>query len=181
TNSLYDNVSLYVEYFDRDATGKTKQIAVKKGTQLIKIPLVNSTITDNISYNWFFLKEQQLYSDRGSYTMEQEKIKDEQWLVEWQSWNDKLNPAQQYQWKLLLKNAKTNKAFQGEFLASMYDASLDLFLQNRSWRDKAQKGITEPYIYFSSPDKPRTIQQNYLQNHNYRFSIDYYWNTWNYY
>src|SRR5690606_29295873 len=120
TNSLYDNVLLYVEYFDRDATVKTKQIAVKKGTQLIKIPLVNSTITDNISYNWFFLKEQQLYSDRGSYTIEQDKNQEEeQWLVEWQSWNNRLNPGQEYQWKLLLKNAKTNKAFQGEFLASM--------------------------------------------------------------
>lgn len=181
TNSLYDNVSLYVEYFDRDATVKTKQIAVKKGTQLIKIPLVNSTITDNISYNWFFLKEQQLYSDRGSYTMEQEKIKDEQWLVEWQSWNDKLNPAQQYQWKLLLKNAKTNKAFQGEFLASMYDASLDLFLQNRSWRDKAQKGISQAYILFSSPRKSNTVQQSYLYVSNFYRGTNFYWNTWNYY
>lgn len=181
TNSLYDNVSLYVEYFDRDATIKTKQIVVKKGTQLIKIPLVNSTITDNISYNWFFLKEQQLYSDKGSYTIEQEKKEDEKWLVEWQSWNDKLNPAQQYQWKLLLKSAETNKAFQGEFLASMYDASLDLFIQNRSWRNKAQKGISQAYILFSSPRKPNTIQQNYLYGSNFYNNINFYWNTWNYF
>src|SRR5690606_39044489 len=95
TNSLYDNVWLYVEYFDRDATVQSKQFLVKKGSQLIKIPLANSTENETISYNWFFMKEQQLYSDKGSYTIEQEKKEDEKWLVEWQSWNDKLNPAQQ--------------------------------------------------------------------------------------
>ncbi|HLW62826.1 MAG TPA: alpha-2-macroglobulin family protein, partial [Flavobacterium sp.] len=181
TNSLYDNVWFFVEYFDRDATLQSKQFSVKKGTQLIKIPLVNSTENENISYNWFFLKEHQLYSDKGSYTIEQEKKEDEKWLVEWQSWNDKLNPAQQYQWKLLLKNAKTNKAFQGEFLASMYDASLDLFIQNRSWRNKAQKGISQAYILFSSPRKSNTIQQNYLYGSNFYNNINFYWNTWNYF
>ena len=180
TNSLYDNVWFFVEYFDRDATVQSKQFSIKKGTQLIKIPLVYSTENETISYNWFFVKEQQLHSNSGSYTIEQDKKEDEKWLVEWQSWNDKLNPAQQYQWKLLLKSAETNKAFQGELLASMYDASLDLFIQN-AWINRAKKGETEPYIYFSNPNKPHTIQQNYLQNHNYFFSIDYYWNTWNYY
>src|SRR5690554_3328636 len=184
TNSLYDNVSLYVEYFDRDATVQSKQFSIKKGSQLIKIPLVNSTENETISYNWFFVKEQQLYSNRGSYTMEQEKIKDEEWLVEWQSWNDKLNPAQQYQWKLLLKNAKTNKAFQGEFLASMYDASLDLLLENEwgsSWRTNPEKINSYVYVNFSSPRKPNTVQQNNLYASNFYRGINFYWNTWNYY
>src|SRR5690554_863221 len=184
TNSLYDNVSLYVEYFDRDATVKSKQFSIKKGSQLIKIPLADSTENETISYNWFFVKEQQLYSNRGSYTMEQEKIKDEEWLVEWQSWNDKLNPAQQYQWKLLLKNAKTNKAFQGEFLASMYDASLDLLLENEwgsSWRTNPEKINSYVYVNFSSPRKPNTVQQNNLYASNFYRGINFYWNTWNYY
>src|SRR5690606_11238993 len=185
TNSLYDNVSLYVEYFDRDATVQSKQFSIKKGSQLIKIPLANSTENETISYNWFFLKEQQLYSNSGSYTIEQDKKnEEEQWLVEWQSWNDKLNPAQQYQWKLLLKNYKTNKAFQGEFLASMYDASLDLLLENEwgsSWRTNSEKINNYVYVNFSSPRKPNTVQYNYLYGSNFYRGIDFYWNTWNYY
>src|SRR5690554_3481030 len=186
TNSLYDNVSLYVEYFDRDATVKSKQFSIKKGSQLIKITLADSTENETISYNWFFVKEQQLYSNRGSYTMEQEKIKDEEWLVEWQSWNDKLNPAQQYQWKLLLKNAKTNKAFQGEFLASMYDASLDLLIdvwdrEEKSWITNSEKINNYVYINFSLPRKSNTIQQNNLYASNFYRGINFYWNTWNYY
>src|SRR5690606_17784827 len=185
TNSLYDNVSLYVEYFDRDATVQSKQFSIKKGSQLIKIPLANSTENETISYSWFFVKEQQLYSNSGSYTIEQDKNEEEeQWLVEWQSWNDKLNPAQQYQWKLLLKNAKTNKVFQGEFLASMYDASLDLLLENEwgsSWRTKSEKINNYVYVSFSSPRKSNTIQQSYLYASNYYRGINFYWNTWNYY
>lgn len=187
TNSLYDNVWLYVEYFDRDATVQSKQFIIKKGSQLIKIPLANSTENETISYNWFFLKEQQLYSDNGSYTIEQDKKEDEEWLVEWQSWNDKLNPAQQYQWKLLLKNAKTNKAFQGEFLASMYDASLDLLIDEwdrdeQSWITNSQKLNDYTYVSFSSPEKKDMIQHNYLYGSNFGTSnIHFYWNTWNYF
>lgn len=184
TNSLYDNVWLYVEYFDSDATVQSKQFSIKKGSQLIKIPLANSTENETISYNWFFMKEQQLYSDKGSYIIEQEKKGDEKWLVEWQSWNDKLNPAQQYQWKLLLKNAKTNKAFQGEFLASMYDASLDLLIENgwgSSWRTNSDKINNYAYVSFSSPRKSNGVQQNYLYGSNFYNNINFYWNTWNYF
>src|SRR5690606_33697391 len=132
-------------------------------------------------------KEQQLYSDKGSYTIEQEKKEDEKWLVEWQSWNDKLNPAQQYQWKLLLKNAKTNKAFQGEFLASMYDASLDLLIDEwdrdeKSWITNSQKLNDYTYVSFSSPEKKDMIQHNYLYGSDFGASnIHFYWNTWNYF
>src|SRR5690606_37296248 len=184
TNSLYDNVWLYVEYFDSDATVQSKQFIIKKGSQLIKIPLANSTENKTISYNWFFLKEQQLYSDNGTYTIEQENSKDEEWLIEWQSWNDKLNPAQQYQWKLLLKNGKTNKAFQGEFLASMYDASLDLLIENgwgSSWRTNSDKINNYAYVSFSSPRKSNGVQQNYLYGSNFYNNINFYWNTWNYF
>ncbi len=188
TNSLYDNVSLYVEYFDRDATVQSKQFSIKKGSQLIKIPLANSTENETISYNWFFLKEQQLYSNSGSYTIEQDKKnEEEQCLVEWQSWNDKLNPTQQYQWKLLLKNAKTNKAFQGEFLASMYNASLDLLIDEwdrdeKSWITNSQKLNDYTYVSFSSPEKKDMIQHNYLYGSDFGASnIHFYWNTWNYF
>src|SRR5690606_14452975 len=63
----------------------------------------------------------------------------------------------------------------------MYDASLDLFLQNRSWRDKAQKGISQAYILFSSPRKSNTVQQSYLYVSNFYRGTNFYWNTWNYY
>src|SRR5690606_41702356 len=93
----------------------------------------------------------------------------------------------QYQWKLLLKNAETNKAFQGEFLASMYDASLDLLIDEwdrdeQSWITNSQKLNDYTYVSFSSPEKKDMIQHNYLYGSNFGTSnIHFYWNTWNYF
>ena len=190
TNSLYDHVMLYVEYFDRDATVKALNFNIKKGTQQIKIPLVNSTENESVSYNWFFVNDQELYSNSGNYNIKESESKDETdflWNVEWQSWNDKLNPAEQYKWKLLLKNAKNNKPYQGEFLASMYDASLDLLLKNswgeygKEWVTNAEKIDNYVYVNFSNPKKQNNVYQNNLFSSNYYHSNNFYWNTWNYF
>ncbi|SFN96091.1 CarboxypepD_reg-like domain-containing protein [Paenimyroides ummariense] len=187
TNSIYDHVTLYVEYFDRDANIKALNFNIKKGTQQIKIPLVNSTENESVSYSWFFVYNHQLYSNRGNYNIEKSKTNEDfLWNVEWQSWNDKLNPAEQYKWKLLLKNAKNNKPYQGEFLASMYDASLDLLLKNSSeygteWATNAHKINNYVYAYFSLPRKADIVQKNHLNTSNYYYNNSFYWNTWNYY
>lgn len=189
-NSIYDHVVLYLEYFDRDATVKALNFNIKKGTQQIKIPLVNSSENKSISYNWFFVNDQELYSNTGNYNVKESENNDETnflWNVEWQSWNDKLNPAEQYKWKLLLKNAKNNKPYQGEFLASMYDASLDLLLKN-SWGEYGKEWITNAekignyvYVNFSDPKKQNNVQHNNLFSSNYYHSNSFYWNTWNYF
>ncbi|KAA5538399.1 alpha-2-macroglobulin family protein [Paenimyroides baculatum] len=190
TNSLYDNVMLYVEYFDRDATVKALNFNIKKGTQQIKIPLVNSTENESVSYNWFFVNDQELYANSGNYNIKESESKDVTdflWNVEWQSWNDKLNPAEQYKWKLLLKNAKNKKPYQGEFLASMYDASLDLLLKNswgeygKEWVTNAEKIDNYVYVNFSNPKKQNNVHQNNLFSANYYYSNNFYWNTWNYF
>lgn len=190
TNSIYDNVMLYVEYFDRDATIKALNFNIKKGTQQIKFPLVNSEENESVSYKWFFVIDQELYLNQGNYNIYENKDKDKtdiQWNLEWQSWNDKLNPAEQYKWKLLLKNAKSNKPYQGEFLASMYDASLDLLLENswgyygNEWTTNAQKIVNYVYANFSSPQKGNIVQRNNLHTSNYYYSNNFYWNTWNYF
>ena len=187
TNSIYDNVTLYVEYFDRDANIKALNFNIKKGTQQIKIPLVNSTENESVSYSWFFVNNHQLYSNRGNYNIENIKTNEDfLWNVEWQSWNDKLNPAEQYKWKLLLKNDKNNKPFQGEFLASMYDASLDLLLKDSweygtEWATNAHKINNYVYANFSLPRKADIVQKNHLNTSNYYYNNSFYWNTWNYY
>lgn len=189
TNSIYDHVTLYVEYFDRDANIKALNFNIKKGTQQIKIPLVNSTENESISYNWFFVSDQELYSNSGNYNIKESENKEEAdflWNVEWQSWNDKLNPAEQYKWKLLIKNAKNNKPYQGEFLASMYDASLDLLLKGawgygKEWITNAEKIDNYVYVNFSTPKKQNNVHQNNIFSSNYYHSNSFYWNTWNYY
>ncbi|MEG0915971.1 MAG: MG2 domain-containing protein [Myroides sp.] len=187
TNSIYDNVTLYITYFDRDATIKSLTFKVNKGTQQLKLPLINSTENESVSYSWFFVNNHQLYSNRGNYNIENIKTNEDfLWNVEWQSWNDKLNPAEQYKWKLLIKNAKNNKPFQGEFLASMYDASLDLLLKDSweygtEWATNAHKINNYVYANFSLPRKADIVQKNYLNTSNYYYNNSFYWNTWNYY
>lgn len=48
---------------------------------------------------------------------------------EFETFRNKLNPGQQEEWKLILKDKKGDKAV-AEMLAGMYDASLDAFAQN---------------------------------------------------
>src|SRR5690606_155271 len=112
---------------------------------------------------------------------ENRKEKDEiEWKAEWISWNDKLNPSQQYQWKLLLKNVKNNKTFQGEFLASMYDASLDRIVSDH-WDTNASKINNYTYVSFSDPQKRSIAHRNSIYNSRSYFSNELYWNRWNYY
>lgn len=181
TNSLYDNVHVYVEYFDKDAEVRYQKLEVKKGTQFHTIPLATNNDNQEISFNWYFVYHQELYQGKGNYSLEP-KHKEEpfQWKAEWISWNDKLNPAQKYQWKLLLKNAKTNQAFQGEFLASMYDASLDRIVSDH-WNTNASKINNYTYVSFSDPQKRSIAHRNSIYNSRSYFSNELYWNRWNYY
>src|SRR5690606_5315148 len=109
------------------------------------------------------------------------KEKDEiEWKAEWISWNDKLNPSQQYQWKLLLKNAKNNKTVQGEFLASMYDASLDRIVSDY-WNSNTSTINNYIYVNFSTPRTYKEIERNRLYTPYNDYYNDLYWNHWNYY
>lgn len=181
TNSIYDKVYLYVEYFDKDAQIRSKQFVVNKGSQNHTIPLAQSGENTEIQFNWFFLVNHQLYHNSGNHSIENRKEKDEiEWKAEWISWNDKLNPSQQYQWKLLLKNAKNNKTFQGEFLASMYDASLDRIVSDH-WDTNASKINNYTYVSFSDPQKRSIAHRNSIYNSRSYFSNELYWNRWNYY
>lgn len=181
TNSLYENVHVYVEYFDKDAEVRYQKLNVKKGTQVHTIPLATKNDNQEISFNWYFVYHQELYQGKGNYSIES-KQKEEpiQWKAEWISWNDKLNPAQQYQWKLLLKNAKTNQAFQGEFLASMYDASLDRIVTDY-WNSNASTIDNYIYVNFSTPRTYKEIERNRLYTPYNDYTNDLYWNQWNYY
>lgn len=181
TNSMYENVYLYVEYFDKDAEVRYQKLEVKKGTQFHTIPLATKNDNQEISFNWYFVYHEELYQGNGNYSIEpKQKEEPIQWKAEWISWNDKLNPAQQYQWKLLLKNAKTNQAFQGEFLASMYDASLDRIVSDY-WNSNASTITKYVSVNFSTPRTYKKIDRNHLYSSNNYYTNDLYWNQWNYY
>src|SRR5690606_23298618 len=122
-----------------------------------------SSENETISYQWFFVQNQNMYKGNDVFDLKQTKeTNSPKWEAEWQAWNNKLTPAQQYQWKLILKDAKTDNPFQGEFLASMYDASLDM-IYNQFWKTNSNKIYNYMYVNFSTPN----VLQNLISNRLY--------------
>ncbi|WP_177763794.1 MG2 domain-containing protein [Flavobacterium sp. I3-2] len=180
-NSIYDDVTLFIEYFDRDASIQSRNFSIRKGSQFIRIPLADSFENENISYQWFFVQNQNLYSGNGDFNLKKVEEKNHPvWEAEWQAWNNKLTPAQQYQWKLILKDSKTNKPFQGEFLASMYDASLDMIYSD-FWKTNSDKIYNYSYVNFSRPTPLNNLVSNRIYNSYTNYSAPLYWNTWDYF
>ena len=180
-NSIYDDVTLFIEYFDRDASIQSRNFAIRKGSQFIRMPLADSFENENISYQWFFVQNQNLYSGNGDFNFKKvEEKKHPVWEAEWQAWNNKLTPAQQYQWKLILKDSKSNKPFQGEFLASMYDASLDMIYSD-FWETNSDKIYNYSYVNFSRPTPLNNLISNRIYNSHTNYSAPLYWNAWDYF
>lgn len=180
-NSIYDDATLFIEYFDRDATIQSRNFPIRKGSQFIRIPLAASAENETISYQWFFVQNQNMYNGNGVFVFKQIKeANNPKWEAEWQAWNNKLTPAQQYQWKFILKDGKTNKPFEGEFLASMYDASLDM-IYSEYWNTNASKIRNYMYVNFSTPQAQQNLISNRISTSRSRFSNPMYWNTWEYF
>lgn len=75
----------------------------------------------------FFVKDGVLYSERRSLELEQP---DNQLKMHWTTFRDKLQPGQHEKWSLQIARPDGTPA-QANLLATLYDASLDAFVQNR--------------------------------------------------
>lgn len=180
-HSAYENVSLYLEVFNTNATLSTKLVTFSKGSQLVKIPLADSKENTNIKYQWYFAKEHLTFNGNGSYDIPEKKINKEEWLTQWEVWNNKLIPGNAYQWKLNLVSKNTKKPMQGEFLASMYDASLDV-LHSRDWDTNQNFFSKSKGVYFGRINSQRSVLNNhYSIATNFYHNQSFYFNEFNYF
>jgi len=180
-HSAYENVALYLEVFNTDATLSTKMFSISKGSQLLKIPLANSKENANVKYQWYFAKEHLTFNGDGSYYIPEKKSNKEEWLTEWEVWNNKLIPGNAYQWKLNFKSKDAKKPMHGEFLASMYDASLDV-LHSRDWDTNQNFFSRSKDVYFGRINSQRSVLNNsYSIATNFYHNQSFYFNGFNYF
>ncbi len=180
-HSAYENVSLYLEVFNTNATLSTKVFSVAKGSQLLKIPLAKNTENSNIQYQWYFAKEHLTFNGNGNYYIVTETKEKEEWLAQWEVWNNKLIPGNAYQWKLNLLSKDSKKPMHGEFLASMYDASLDV-LYSKDWDTETDFFSKSKSIYFSRINSQRSVLNNFYNlETNFYHNQSFYFNQFNYF
>ncbi|UUV20537.1 alpha-2-macroglobulin family protein [Paenimyroides aestuarii] len=180
-HTAYEHTTLYLEILDTDAKLKTKVFPIAKGTQILKIPLANSNENTKIAYQWYFAKEHLMFNGEESYLLPQQQKTSENFVAQWEVWNNKLIPGSEYQWKLKLLSEQSKKPLQGEFLASMYDASLDM-LHNRNWDTYVELFEKSISVDFGKINTKRLVTNNFygLQT-NFYYTQSFYNNQFNYF
>ena len=93
--------------------------------------------------------EQHQISRSFNYVVPEKKLD-----IEWKTFRDKLIPGQQETWTLVIKD-KDGKPVNAQFLATMYDASLDA-LQPHGWNFNLPFSRYAPHIYSYSSNSGRS-------------------------
>ena len=96
---------------------------------LIEIPYLPE-YKDGLILTFSYVKEGTLYEERKEL---KRRVKKEPLNVKWEVFRDRLSPGQKEEWKITLLDT-SGKPVDAEFLASMYDASLDqIWSSNPIW------------------------------------------------
>jgi len=93
--------------------------------KLIEIP-VTEDYRGNFAVHFSFIKNNRFYQYDATITV---PYTNKQLTVEFSSYRDKLYPGQDEQWRLTLKGPKAERVA-AEMMATLYDASLDVFRKN---------------------------------------------------
>lgn len=145
--SIYDATHLYLEVFDTNAQLIKKVVNVANGSQLVKIPLTKSNENKSVRYQWYYIKNHFTFLNEDSYEIPSTVNEKALYKAEWEVWNNKLIPGNAYEWKVKLLADKSKKPMQGEFLATMYDASLDLIYKDY-WTTETELNTKSSYVNF---------------------------------
>lgn len=121
---------VYVFYYilSNDKIIKSERLTL--GRTIYDIPLkYNKEYGDGVEICFFYVKDGEVHYDRQYIQLEEP---DKSLKLSWSTFRDKLQPGQQEEWVLTVKD-KNGKAVSGaELLAAMYDSSLD-DIQKHSW------------------------------------------------
>jgi len=122
------NAYFLLETLVRNEVVKSEWIRLNKEQKVIEIP-VKEDYRGNFSMRINMVKESRVYQDQILFKVPW-KTKDLR--IEYQSFRSTLEPGKKEEWKLKIKD-HTGKIVDAELLASMYDASLDVFLDHK-WK-----------------------------------------------
>ncbi|WP_321424819.1 alpha-2-macroglobulin family protein [uncultured Bacteroides sp.] len=150
--------------YDVFADGKrieSRRLALSNSVKRFDLPY-KAEYGDGVYVNFCFVKNGQVYQQGEQI---RKAFPDNKLIIKWDVFRDKLKPGQKEEWKLTIKDAK-DKAAKVEFMAAMYDASLD-----KIW--KGNQGL-----YLNYGRNIPVIYWNYLQinNNYYYFSFPFKYN-----
>ncbi|MCL2132829.1 MAG: MG2 domain-containing protein, partial [Bacteroidales bacterium] len=120
--SACKNVRVLLEVNEKDKAAKRQYITLNSEQKVIEIPVLES-YRGNFGIDMFFVKDNRVYARHQVINVPYDNKK---LAVEWATFRDKLLPGQEEEWRLTIKDNKGD-AVLAELLASMYDASLDVF------------------------------------------------------
>ncbi len=123
--SSYQNVQLLYQIEHKNQIVSSKFINLNNEQKLISIP-VEEKHRGNFSVHLMFIKENRLYNYNAVINVPHS---DKKLDIEFATFRDKLLPGQKEEWKIKIKGPKGEKV-SSEFLATLYDASLDQFRAN---------------------------------------------------
>ncbi len=170
--------------YDIFAGGKrieSRRLALSDAVQRFDIPY-KEEYGDGIYVNFCFVKNGQVYQEGESI---QKAFPENNLTLKWDVFRDKLKPGQKEEWKLTIKN-KNEKAAEAEFMAAMYDASLDKIwkryqgLNVNFGRNIPTVNWIYPYsgnnsYYFNFPSKSLYIDENFSYDSLLRTYLDRFW------
>jgi len=119
------DVKVMVETCIGDSLVSRKWVTVSNSQVQIDVPVLES-YRGNFSVNFVFSKLNRIYQN---YQLISVPYADNKLNIAFESFRSKILPGEKEQWKIHISNSG-NKPVSAEFLASMYDASLDAFRPN---------------------------------------------------
>ena len=122
-----NDVKVLYEIEHKGVIVKKEYISLNKEQKLIEIP-VEEKHRGNFSFHCIFVKNNRTYIHDGAVYV---PYTNRELDIEFETFRNKLQPGQQEEWKVKIKNKKGDKVA-AEMVAAMYDASLDAFRPN-SW------------------------------------------------
>lgn len=138
---------VFYEIYDAKKRIERKELKFNNSFEVITIPYLPE-YKDGVVLSFCYVKEGQIYDIRKEL---KKRIKEDRIQVKWEVFRDRLTPGQKEEWKVVLLD-KEGKPVDAEFLALMYDASLDkIWKYNKLWKTTYRYVL--PYIhYYSRPD-----------------------------
>lgn len=123
--SSLENVKILYEIEHKGKIISTEILTINSEQRTISIP-VEEKHRGNFSVHFVFVKDNRLYDYNSViYVPYSNKNLD----IEFETFRDKLYPGQKEQWRIRIKGPKGDKVA-AEMLATLYDASLDVFRKN---------------------------------------------------
>ncbi|MCX6303695.1 MAG: MG2 domain-containing protein [Bacteroidetes bacterium] len=123
--SREDNVNVIYEIRLDDSLVSRQYIKLNNRAMLFEIP-VKEEYRGNFSVNFFFVKHNRVFQNSQLVNV---PLTSKKLGIAFETFRSKLDPGSKERWKIKISTAK-GKPADAEFLATMYDASLDQFRSN---------------------------------------------------